>query len=80
MPRYFFHIRDGDDFIEDIEGAELSDAVSVREEAIKAAREMLAQRVLAGEVVNGRIFEIVDERERLIEALPFKSVLKLTDD
>jgi hypothetical protein len=37
MPRYFFHIRRGGVLIEDLEGAEVSEAEPLEEEAVEAA-------------------------------------------
>ncbi|MBW9117653.1 hypothetical protein JNB88_28945 [Rhizobium cauense] len=76
MTRYFFHRRDGDQFIEDT-GVEMSGLAAARLEAIKAAREMLAEKLLAGELIDGQVFEIVDDAGRLVETIPFKSVLNL---
>ncbi len=76
VTRYFFHIRDGDQFIEDSEGVEMKDATAAHDEASKAAREMLVEKLLAGDLIDGQVFEIVDDTGRLVERLPFKSVLK----
>ena len=40
MPRYFFHVRDGQD-LPDTEGTELPDLKTVRTEALRASGEML---------------------------------------
>ncbi|CCM75127.1 DUF6894 family protein [Rhizobium mesoamericanum] len=77
MTRYFFHVRDGDDLVEDTEGVELWDSTSAREEAIRAAREMLAEKLLSGERVDGELFEVTDESGRVVETIPFKSVMKI---
>ena len=34
MPRYFFHIKSDDDFVEDPEGVELTGDVEARQEAV----------------------------------------------
>ncbi|WP_342354128.1 DUF6894 family protein [Rhizobium grahamii] len=47
----------------------MSDLATAREEAIKAAREMLAEKVLAGERIDGQVFEIVAGTGRLVETI-----------
>jgi hypothetical protein len=43
MPRYLFHIRDGDKLIPDEEGTELPDLSAARKEAALSAREILLE-------------------------------------
>ncbi|WP_421579742.1 DUF6894 family protein [Shinella sp. M31] len=77
MPRFYFHIRDGDVHEIDHEGllfASLEDAVV---DARKAAREMLAENLIANEHIDGQRFEIADETGNVVETVPFKSVLRL---
>ena len=40
MPRYFFHVRNGRDFV-DTEGTELPDKIAARTEAVRSSGEML---------------------------------------
>lgn len=77
MPRYFFHIRQGDHFEEDLEGAEFETPEKAVQEAILAARELLAGKILAGEVIDGQTFEVMDEHRALVDRIPFRTVLKL---
>lgn len=76
MTRYYFHTRDGVDYTEDQEGTELPDLDSARHEAVLAAREMLAEMLLAGKVVNGKVFEIADEAGTVVAVVPFKSAMR----
>lgn len=76
MPRYFFHRR-SDDFVEDTEGVDLPGEVEAREEAVDAAREILAERVRRGEVVDGHAFEVHDEAGTKVFTFPFRDVLRL---
>lgn len=78
MPRYFFHIRDGADFVEDLEGVELSDMASVHREAIEAAREILADRIRTGKAIDGQEFLIFDEDGKQISIIPFTAALRIT--
>jgi len=49
MMRYFFHLLDRDELIEDHEGIEAADTRSVVEEAVQAVREMFSDGLLRGE-------------------------------
>ena len=75
MPRYFFHIRENDSFDEDIEGLDLPSVDDAHTEALKAAREMVAELVRHGEPIDGMTFEVVDETGSLVHRLPFRSVI-----
>ena len=77
MPCYFFHIRVADDLIRDQEGITLSDLDAAHEEAITSARQILSDKLLAGEVLNGQRFEITDEWGQVVGIVPFKSALRL---
>lgn len=58
MPRYFFHVRDAEGLSVDMEGAILSTDEQARQEAVQAAREMLSEKILKDEVVDGSSFEL----------------------
>ncbi|HEV7436201.1 MAG TPA: hypothetical protein VGO22_15195 [Pseudorhizobium sp.] len=77
MPRYYFHIREGDQFEEDPEGSEFSSVEVAREEAIAAAREMVSEAVLRDEVIDGRTFEIATDDGAVVATVPLKSVIRL---
>jgi hypothetical protein len=77
MPRYFFHVRDSKDISLDSEGVMLISDEHARAEAIKAAREMLAEKILNGEVVDGAKFEVVRLDGTIIAIVPLRSVLRL---
>jgi hypothetical protein len=77
MPRYYLHIRDGEKLIKDHEGVELPSIVSAKGEAEHAAREILAAKVKAGNIIDGQEFEIYDCWGNRMLNEPFKSVLRL---
>jgi len=79
MSRFYFHVRDGDEFIEDSEGIDLPSLEAAHGEAVLAAREMIAERVLQGDVIDGQVFEIADEKGFVLESFPLKSVIRLQD-
>jgi len=75
MPRYFFHIREHDNFDEDLEGIDLPSVDAAHAEALAAAREMVAELVKYGEWIDGKTFEVCDESGSIIHRLPFRSVI-----
>ena len=77
MPRFYFHIRDGDQLIEDPDGSELPDLEAARAEALEGARTILAEKVRTGALVDGQRFEIVDESGTVRTTLPFREAIKL---
>lgn len=79
MPRYYFHIRSSDGLIPDPDGTELPDLPAAHAEAVSAARELLANLLRAGKVLDGQTFEISDDRGQVLDRLPFRSVLRLPD-
>lgn len=79
MPRYFFHVRDSDGLSEDNEGAILPGDEQARLEALKAAREMLAEKIIRDEVLDGTQFEVVRYDGSLIAKVPLRSVMRLSE-
>ena len=77
MPLYYLHIRDGEQLIRDEEGVELPSVMSAKSEAEQAARELLAEKVRAGDIIDGQEFEIYDAWGNRMLNVPFRSVLKL---
>jgi hypothetical protein len=61
VPRYFFHIRNGNQFEPDEYGVELSGTEAVREEALITVGRMLQDATLAGRDTFAWTFEVVDE-------------------
>ncbi|OAI82851.1 DUF6894 family protein [Agrobacterium pusense] len=76
MPRYFFHVRDADGLSLDTEGAVLSSDEGACVEAVQAAREMLAEKILKNEIVDGAEFEVVRSDGVLVAKIPLKSVVR----
>ncbi|WJH38467.1 hypothetical protein N7E02_07560 (plasmid) [Aliirhizobium terrae] len=77
MIRLYFHIRDGDRLSKDPEGAEFQDVQTARTEAVRSARELLSQRVLNGEEINGQSFELTDDNGVIVDTVKFRDVLRL---
>nr|WP_245503857.1 hypothetical protein [Rhizobium laguerreae] len=58
-----------------MEGIDLASLEQAREEAIAAAREIIAERICAGHPADGDVFEIMTEDGTLVAIVPFQSVL-----
>ena len=71
MPRYFFHIRNSDVLVDDPEGTEVSQSEFLRDEAIEAARDLLADGDLQGLDRREWAFEVADESGTTVLTLPF---------
>jgi len=75
MPRYYFHIKNGTDLIEDPEGSDLASAEHARSQALKSARELWADAIKSGRSLAADAVVIADEHGGLTfvpmdEALP----------
>lgn len=75
MQRYFFHIRQDGELTEDPDGSEFSSIDEARDYAIKSARELLANKVRNGKVIDGDRFEIALPDGSIALTIPFKSAL-----
>lgn len=74
--RYFLNIRRNGVLLADPDGTEAVDITAARAEAVAAARELVAERLKRGEVLNGDAVEISDEDGNLIETVSFMSVFR----
>ena len=72
MPRYFFHIKDEQKTIRDVEGMELQDLDAVLEEARESARQIMSERVLEGHGPDGRVFVVTEEQGETVLTFPFR--------
>lgn len=71
MPRYFFHIRKGDVLVQNPESIEVSTGDSLEEEAVEAARDLLADGDLQGLDRREWVFEVADESGTTVLTFPF---------
>lgn len=76
MQRYDFHVRDADGLSEDTEGTMLASDERAYIEAAQAASEMLAEKILKDEIVDGAEFEVVRGDGVLVAKIPLKSVVR----
>jgi len=77
MPVFYFHIRNGQELVLDREGVQMPGLEAALEEAKSAAREILAERIRHGDVVDGHEFEVHDAAGAKLFTLPFRSVIRL---
>jgi len=61
VARFFFHVRKGGELECDALGLELPDFASARQQAIRAARDLLADMATRGQDARGWTIEIADE-------------------
>jgi hypothetical protein len=71
MPRYYFNIRNGDEFKKDARGVELLDLGTVRRAALAKARKMLVVSSRQRRRLAQAEFEITDEGGVIVEAVRF---------
>jgi hypothetical protein len=71
MPKYYVHQIHKGECIPDLEGADFPDVAALREEVIIAARQIMANRLMKGEVLDHSRFEVSDEMGKLVLTLPF---------
>jgi hypothetical protein len=75
--RYFLHVREGDFLAEDSDGVELPDLATARALAVTAGREMLAERLLAGEPIDGLRIVICALDGSFLEQVCFDDFVRL---
>ncbi|MCB5176587.1 MULTISPECIES: DUF6894 family protein [Microvirga] len=76
MPRYYRHIRQGDQLIEDPDGIELPDLARARAEALAGIRDILAEAIKRGadDSLDDAVV-IADETGRELMTVPFIEAL-----
>lgn len=74
---FYFHLRDGNHLIEDLDGSELPDLETARAKAVAAAREAIAEQFRTGQAVGGRSFEIADEGGRVLTTVTLRDAVWL---
>jgi dihydroxyacetone kinase DhaKLM complex PTS-EIIA-like component DhaM len=77
MPRYYFHVHDGDGRDQDRVGTELASIHEAQTEAVNAARELchLWDDLPPG-ALNSMAIEVADETGHIVLTVPFSVVMK----
>ena len=78
MPRFFFNMRNGES-IDDPDGIFLPDTRSARLEAIRNARDIMAEEVRRGHLSLSHRIEVTDENGEPVLAVPFREVVEIED-
>jgi hypothetical protein len=73
--RYFFHVQTEGDYIEDLEGVELPNFDAVQNEAVKAARVLMANQMLQGQAPDSREFRVADAAGTMVLRYRFKDAI-----
>ena len=76
MPRFFFHIRDGES-IDDPDGMYLPDARTARLEAVRSARDIMAEDVRRGVLHLASCIEVTDEQGEPVFVVPFAEAVQI---
>jgi hypothetical protein len=77
MPKYFFHICNGNGFTEDEEGAELADEAAARARAVLSARDVMASELRSGELDLTSFIEVENEERKLLFTLTFADAVQI---
>lgn len=77
MQKYFFHIRQDGVLTEDPDGSEFATLNEAHDYAVSSAREILANKVKSGKIIDGDRLEVVRPDGSLALTVPLKSALKL---
>ena len=75
MGRFCFHVVEGAELLNDVEGLDLRDALEARQMAINSARELLADAIRHGKNRIPEAIVIADEQGHAIETVPLAIVL-----
>ena len=76
MPRYFLHVNERSALLVDPDGQECADLAAARQEATEAARDLMAERLRAGEPLGlHREMIIADEHGTTFATLSFHEVV-----
>ncbi|HEX4768232.1 MAG TPA: hypothetical protein VH414_18350 [Lichenihabitans sp.] len=75
MPRYFLHLEVYGRLVEDPEGEEFSGVAAARGAALKAAREIMSNRVFQGKPANGGRFLITDDARNVVSEVFFEEAI-----
>jgi Domain of unknown function (DUF6894) len=75
MSRFYFHIHRGEQIIADQEGTDLVDIIAARNEALTAARQILAETIRSGHGDVPEALIIADSEGRELETVRFAALV-----
>ncbi len=74
MPRYYMNLRDQDGLTQDLEGDDFPDIVHARDDALFAAKQMVAELLKGGRTLEdalSRTIEITDDSGEVLATVSF---------
>jgi hypothetical protein len=71
MPRFHFHVREFGRLLDDPEGIDLPSLAAAHNEAVKAAREIMCEKLMSGKNPVHSRFEISDDAGNLVLVVAF---------
>lgn len=77
MPLFYFHICNGQGFIEDEEGLDLPDQEAARMQAMTGARDFMAGDLREGRLDLASFIEVEDEAHNLLFTLNFADAVRV---
>lgn len=77
MPRYFFHVFNGDGFTPDEEGIDLEDQASAQRMALDSIRSMISEEARKGVLDLDGYIDIVDGGAQSLRKIPFPEAFVL---
>ena len=78
MPRYFFHLYDDLDVLDE-EGLELADLAAAEGAGLQNARDMAAESVKNGHLTLHHRVEIADEQGKVLKTISFADVVAILE-
>ncbi len=78
MPRYFFHVYD-DVIAEDEEGSELPNLAAARLNALRGARDIIAEQVRRGYFVLSHWIDVVNEQGERVLTVTFGDAVDIKE-
>ena len=78
MPRYFFHVYD-DIIAEDEEGSELPNLAAARLNALRGARDLIAEQVRRGYILLSHWIYVIDEQGEKVLTVTFRDAVDIKE-
>ena len=70
MPRYYFHITNGQESLDNPKGMDLPGSATARQEAVVLASELRHGKVMPGQSWEGGFVTVVDQDGRQVDSVP----------
>lgn len=79
MVTYYFDVRKGNDLVEDHEGETFASLVDAKLDAVKSAREIIADRAKAGQQAEYGAIEIRSDAGAVVATAHFRFVVQVSE-